>query len=429
MNRALLEIQPQPMMKPYVNSIAYLAVIIVLAAAPVNSFADTVEISGRTMGPIQYRVVLHDVALGSSQQEIADAIQAELDRVNQLMSTYIDDSDVSRFNQASADEWVSVDRETVTVVIRAAEISQLTDGAFDITVGPAVNLWNFGPNKQEFKIPEDAAIEAVKPLIGYQKVETRVDPPALKKSVDKLEIDLSAIAKGYAVDVVHNKLMELGFENFLVEVGGEVRCRGNGPKGDWRIGIESPDGSSRDVVNISGKSVATSGDYRNFEMVDGVRYSHAIDPRTCRPVTNKITSASVIAEDCMTADAVATAVMVLGSEPAFKLSVEMGLQMLISARGETQILSENTPGFPFQSKVAKAATKPVAPESSIWPAFFGALIVFTLVVLGMSVGAIFNNKPVRGSCGGLATADDGSCTVCSKPSTDCVEEKPTSTAD
>lgn len=409
-----------------------------LAIGPAIVQADDptqVEITGRTMGPIQYKVIVAHHPESVSPEQLQEKVQATLDRVNALMSTYIPDSDVSRFNNSDSTDFHPVDPETARVVARAIDISKQTDGAFDITVGPAVDLWNFGPGKKEFQIPSESEIDAVRKTIGFKKLSVRNEPPALRKSEPGLRIDLSAIAKGYAVDQVARVLDDSGCLKFMVEVGGEVFTRGqrlNG--GKWRIAIERPNYAQRreigSVAEISDLGMATSGDYRNFIEHDGQLYSHTIDPVTCRPVTHSLASACVIAEDCMTADALATAIMVLGAEKGAKVCDQLGVLCLTIDRDKTDkniLIQKSSAGFPLKKEApTKDAKQPVA--QSIWPTFLGATVVFVLVIVGMAVGSIFANKPVRGSCGGLAnmSAENGeegeNCSVCAKPTSDCVEK-------
>ena len=179
-----------------------------------------VEIRGITMGKIPYKVIVVADPPEEKCLQIKQAVTAALDSVNQLMSTYRPDSDVSRFNDSTSTDWFDVDTETAVVVSRALEISRLTDGAFDITIGPAVNAWKFGPNKGAFKPLTDHEVAELKEQTGYTKLDVRLSPPAVKKSIPELEIDLSAIAKGYAVDRVGSAIKELEFSRYLVEVGG-----------------------------------------------------------------------------------------------------------------------------------------------------------------------------------------------------------------
>ena len=239
-------------------------------------------------------------------------IDSRLGEINARMSTYIDDSEVCRFNRAAANEWFPVSADTAYVVKRAQEISRQTDGAFDVTVGPLIRLWNFGAGAGAGSgaaittLPADSEIEAVRRIVGYEKLEVRENPPALRKSVAGLEIDLSAIAKGYAVDELARILDEKPVKTYMVEIGGEIRVRINGTY-HWKIGIESPIVDRRLAHKVffldETTSLATSGDYRNFHEINGRRFSHTIDPQTACPVDHNLTSATVNTPDCLSADA------------------------------------------------------------------------------------------------------------------------------
>jgi thiamine biosynthesis lipoprotein len=252
------------------------------------------------------------------------------------MSTYQPSSELSQFNSSRATEPFPVSAETLQVFAEAQRISAATGGAFDITVGPLVNLWGFGPNAKPLMIPADEEVERLRPRIGWSRIEVDTALSTIRKSEPEMYCDLSAIAKGYAVDRVAEGLAALGLADTMVEVGGEVRTRGRNAAGEpWRIAIERPDTAQRafqEVVPLSDLAMATSGDYRNFYEQDGVRFSHTIDPRTGRPIQHRLASVSVIDPVCMRADGYATALMVLGEEEGFKLAEEQGLAALFLVR-------------------------------------------------------------------------------------------------
>lgn len=405
----------------------------------------SIFVVGKCMGPIRYQATVVDPPDSMTEETLKRDVQTVLDRINDRMSTYIDDSDISRFNASTSTDFIDCDAETANVVKRAIEISKLTEGAFDITVGPAVELWGFGRNKNQpgddVKLPATDAIKKTLEQIGYQKLSVRDSPPAIKKSDPRIQIDLSAIAKGYAVDQVAERLIALGCKNFLVEVGGEVRARGyRVNRAAWRVGVKRPDvrlAAPEAVIAISDGAMATSGDYANFVRIGKKRFSHTIDPVTARPVKHGLASACILAGDCMTADALATAAMVMGLERSQELLTERGSEFhLIQRSGDFSGDYESfaSTSFPFVDEAdrdrlasSKLGNNSPTATRSIWPVFLAAVCVFGLMIVAMAVGAIFNNKPVTGSCGGLAnvTNEDGetTCGVCSKPVTDCVERE------
>lgn len=297
----------------------------------------------------EYHVKISALPSGQNQQQLHSEIEACMQTVNLQMSTYLPESELSRFNRHNTPDWFDVSEDTATVVAEAIRVSQMSDGAFDVTVGPLVNLWSFGPDARPRHMPSQEEISALQQEIGYGQLEVRRSPPALRKTRPMVYVDLSAIAKGFAVDKVANLLDAKGVEAYMVEIGGEVSTRGSKlDGGPWRIGIERPVTTSRSihvVVEPGDRALATSGDYRNFFEQDGTLYSHTIDPKTGMPVSHGLASASVIADDCMTADALATALMVLGPEAGFAFAEENHLDVLLISRTADGYTDRWTPGF------------------------------------------------------------------------------------
>ena len=315
---------------------------------------------GETMGT-DYTVKVHGVPEHADWEAVVDAIQQTLDAVDRAMSTFKPDSDVCRFNATESTDWFPVFRETAEVVQLALEVSTLSGGAFDVTVAPLVDLWGFGPNREPPDLAGiDQRVSEILGRVGFDKLDVRLEPPALKKSVPELSLDLSAIAKGYAVDRVAGILDDHRIGNYMIEVGGEVRCKGNkGAKGDWTIGIEKPFPGQWDEfpgvqrkLQLGNRSLATSGSARIYRELDGVRFSHVIDPRTGFPTeiirsgeaapTERLGSASVIDSTCAKADAWATAMFVLGEKEGLALAERQGIVVLFLFRSEPTDQSEPT---------------------------------------------------------------------------------------
>lgn len=318
-----------------ITKIVFSAVLLFVAlSAGCGGKADPdalLELSGPIMGT-RYSVQVVAMPEGLDKTGLAAAIREQLNDINARMSTYLEDSEVSRFNRYAETDWFAVSAATAKVAAAAQAISKATDGAFDVTVGPLVNIWGFGPKSALAAMPDSSVIEAVSTRIGFDKLEVRLDPPALKKSQPDLYVDLSAIAKGYAVDVIADLLASNGIENFLVDIGGELRVRGKNAEGDaWRVAIENPKGTNKPfkVLSLSTGAVATSGNYRNYFEIGGQRFSHTIDPRTGRPVNHSLVLATVVAGDAMTADGWATAMIVLGAEQGLKVAEREGLAVLL----------------------------------------------------------------------------------------------------
>jgi thiamine biosynthesis lipoprotein len=319
-----------------------------------------VSFSGPTMGT-RYSVSLapgtEPTNWPSNLQEVQQQVDERLAKIDRLMSTYDSESELSRFNRLNNNDWFAVSEETAQVVAAALEIAERTSGAFDPTIGPVVNLWGFGPDKHRPKLPSDGAIAEAMARVGYERVSVRIDPPALKKTHSDVYLDLSGIAKGFACDAISALLDELGFANTMVEIGGEVRTRGAKADGSpWRIGVEQPDnhdGKIHSAVNLVDGGMATSGDYRNFFQFEGVRYSHTIDPAIGRSVTHLLAAVSVVAPTCMEADALATALLVMGDEKGYDWCQEQNIAAMFLVRRDEQIVHRVTPGF--QQRIASKA--------------------------------------------------------------------------
>lgn len=406
----------------------FIAVNFVLLIAGCDESRAPVEISGTTMGT-QYRVTIARQTGGIDIEAIQREIDAELHRINGQMSTYLPDSEISKFNSQNDIHWFEVSPEFASIVKRARSFSEKTAGAFDVTVGPLVNRWNFGPHEASLEMPSDAEVATLKQLVDFRLIEVRDEPPALRKRRPDVQIDLSALAKGFAVDRITQRLESHGLKHFMAEIGGEIRVRGTkAERTAWTVGIEKPIAAARVVqriVRMRDAALATSGDYRNFIELDGRRYSHMIDPRTGYPVDHRLASVSVIADDCLSADAWATALMVLGPEHGYELAQQRGLPVLLIERTETDLLERTTPEFEHAVSATETAESGIGDHgvSQAMTLFFFTLAAFVLAVFAMAIGVIINNHRLTGSCGGLAGLKDASgrplCEVCSNPSETC----------
>ena len=259
-------------------------------------------------------------------------IDGELARLNALMSTYDPESELSRFNRGPEGLAQPVSPELVDVVAAAFEVSERTQGAFDATVAPLVALWGFGADAA-LGVPEDTEVAQALRIVDYRRVAHSRDPPTLEK-LRPASLDLSGIAKGFAVDRVAGLLDDAGCSAYLIEFGGEVRAREHAPGGGpWRVGVDSPAGRGYlGTLLLGTKAVATSGDYRQYRVADGGRVSHIIDPRTGYPVRHHLASVTVVADTAMMADAYATAMLVMGEAEARELAGAMDLAALFIVR-------------------------------------------------------------------------------------------------
>lgn len=316
------------------------------------SVPERLVLSGPTMGTT-WSVVM--AAGGRTRDDVAaarEAIDGVLTEVDALMSTWNPDSELSQLNGHHSSEGFALSPATFEVFSLAQRVSEKTGGALDVTVGPLVAAWGFGAGARvPGQGPDAAELRALQARVGYRLLQLDAANTSLRKSRPDVRCDLSAVAKGYAVDEVARVLGALGWSNFLVEIGGELRASGARPDGGpWRVGIERPDADGRvvqGVVELRDQSMATSGDYRNFYEDGGVRLSHIIDPRTGRPVGHAVASVTVLHRDAAVADAWATALTVLGPDPGIALAEAEGLSALFLLRvGSGSFESRATRAFP-----------------------------------------------------------------------------------
>lgn len=311
-----------------------------------------VSIAGETMGTeYSVKVALEEGREASDDlvAEIRKIVAEELDTIDRKMSTYREDSELSRLNAHPAGKPFDLSPETYEVLDLSLRVSEETGGAFDVTVGPLVNAWGFGPEETRGE-PDARAIAQALERVGYRKLRLSAEDRSAIKARADLYCDLSAVAKGYAVDRVSKALSARGFRDHVVEVGGEVRASGRNARGEpWRIAIQKPVPFTRQfarLVPMSGLSVATSGGYRNFFERDGKTYTHIIDPRTGKPVEHTLVSASVFHPECAVADAYATAMIVLGPEEGLRLAERLDLAVLFIFRNPRGDFEEKrTPAF------------------------------------------------------------------------------------
>lgn len=307
-----------------------------------------VVLSGQTMGTY-YRVSLIPRTRREDFATLHREIQAALERVESLMSTYRPDSDLSRFNASASTDWVPVAPEVAAVVALALEVGQRCDARYDITIGPVVNLWSFGPDRRPARLPSDAELAQARARVGLERLAVRSTPPALRKTHADLYVDLASVAKGFGVDQVAELLQRCAVRDYCVDIGGEIRARGrNARRVAWQVAIEQPEAGSAAAVRIlplADRAMATSGDYRNYFEEHGVRYSHMIDPRTGRPLQHALGSVTVVDRCCARADAWATALFVAGPDVGYALAVEHHLPALFISRTNHGFSETYTPAM------------------------------------------------------------------------------------
>jgi len=323
-----------------------LPIFVIIALLSACDFASNSEVNinktktllqGKTMGTRYHVAVVHSKQTDISQEALKTNIDDLLESLNQQVSTYIPSSQISQFNLSENTEWIKVDKDFFDIVQASQGVSIVSEGAFDISISPLVDVWGFGVEKRD-DVPRASQIQESITHIGYQLLELNPEQQSLRKTHNKLRIDLSAIAKGFAVDKVSALLNEKGFPNHLVEIGGELRVSGfSQADKKWRIAVEQPDLTTTIAqygLEITNRAVATSGDYRNYFVENGVRRSHIIDPKTGYPIKHNLASVTVLHESTMLADAYATALLVMGENKGKTFAEENNLDVLMIIRNE-----------------------------------------------------------------------------------------------
>lgn len=326
-------------------SVLVLSLLLVACATwPDDTRVDT--LGGDAMGST-WTVKLVRTARSPDLATLQTGIQAQLDTVDAQMSTWKPGSDLSRFNAAPAGSWHTLPPALFTVIDAALILARETDGAYDPTVGPLVNLWGFGPGPKTRAIPDAVALAAARARVGWQRLVVDRDTRRVRQPGGAY-VDLSSIAPGFAVDQVARYLEREGVRDFLVEHGGELRARGHRPGArGWRVGIEQPDTDDglALVVMLTDRASGSSGDYRKFYERDGQRLSHHIDPRTGAPVTHGLASVTVLADDGLHADSTAAALSILGPDAGLAYARQHGIAALFLTRTADGFTQTMTPGF------------------------------------------------------------------------------------
>lgn len=312
----------------YKKFIALIGMFITLPILGCSQQEQILKISGPTMGTeyhISWVAERTNNSGSLSERQVKALVDEVLVAINKSMSTYDPQSELSILNSNYQESWQIISADLYRVLMMSMQLNRQTMGAFDITVGPLVNLWGFGPNKSPDTVPEEGSVALALSGIGSDVISLRQrDESYQLKLSSPRYMDLSAIAKGYGVDVVGRLLQKQGIERYLVEIGGEIIARGRKPEDKpWRIAIEAPNDDGRSaqvIIPLSDMGIATSGDYRNYFEKDGKRFSHTIDGRTGYPVKHNLASVSVLHESVAMADAWATALTVLGAEVGLKLA-------------------------------------------------------------------------------------------------------------
>jgi thiamine biosynthesis lipoprotein len=336
---------------PYKWIAGFLFVSIILGTLILRRERAMVILQGKTMGTT-YTVKYVQESGAPTANQISVDIEALLKEVNRQMSTWQKDSEISTFNQSQAGKYSVLSEDFLKVLLHAMDVAKETDGVFDPTIGPLVNIWGFGPDGKR-KVPSKEEIAQASAKVGYDKLEVIPETREVRKTVEGMYLDLSASAKGFGVDVISDHLQRQGLVNHMVEIGGEVRTLGTKNGKDWSIGIEVPSTDSmkvaQKVLPLKDRAIATSGSYRNFFEKGKKKYSHAMNFKTGEPIQHTLVSVSVILDSCMEADSWATALMVLGVDKGLQLAEKLKIPAYFiyspSGQNESRFVEKSTTAF------------------------------------------------------------------------------------
>ncbi len=329
--------------------ITALLLIVVTACVPNDKSREEILLQGKTMGTT-YHVKAIKGSSSVSEQDLQQQVDEALAGVNKAMSNWDKESEISRFNQSTSTEWTPISRDFSIVMQESLRIHTLTNGYFDVTLAPLIELWGFGTKQDTPPQPSPSDIRNALESVGMSTMlEFETDPPALRKVNTDTTVNLSAIAKGFGIDKVASVLDDNGIDEYLVEIGGDLVTSGNNAKDEpWVVGIEKPDSGARTVqhvVRVSGKGMATSGDYRIYKEVDGKRFSHIIDAASGRPVTHKLASVTVIADNAMRSDGLATALLAMGDKRGMALAEREGIAAFFIVREGDHFITRSSSAF------------------------------------------------------------------------------------
>ncbi len=336
---------------PFKWAAGLLFVLIILGTLILRKEKSMIVLQGKTMGTTYTVKYLQEDGAPIAKQISID-IEQLLKEVNRQMSTWQKNSEISTFNKLPVGESITISDDFLFVVDHALDVAQKTDGVFDPTIGPLVNLWGFGPDGER-KVPSEADIEEAKKKVGHDKIVVNLNEKKLSKKVEGVYLDLSASAKGFGVDVVSKHLTRQGLVNHMVEIGGEVRTSGKKNDKLWSIAIEVPAEDSyqvaQKVLPLDNLAVATSGSYRNFFKKGKKRYSHAINFKTGQPIKHTLASVSVVMKSCLEADSWATALMVMGVEDGLQLAEKLKIPAYFiynpAGQNEESFVEKSTTAF------------------------------------------------------------------------------------